>query len=267
MEAGREGEEEGRVREGRVGREKEEKKVRLRRKKPGLAWYKFCQDLSHTYSLPSNYPSHSSTHPTTHTPSDTQKSVLPKTYTEAQLREEAAKAFELGRQAGKKSATEEAEKEAQKATEKHQQEKEQAIATATAAAAATATATALATATTAAAAANAAIVTTGATSPPSEPCPSYHVTPPQPPHQGRRKPGECVGPRGNVWPERGFNYYVFRDMFFPYERNQSEFKSLVMFTAGRSAMANIDGLVRLWGLENFDYVLMHFDDSATEWNR
>ena len=76
-----------------------------------------------------------------------------------------------------------------------------------------------------------------------------------------------MGPRGNVWPERGFNYYVFRDMFYPYERNQSEFKSLVLFTAGRSAMANIDGLVRLWGLENFDYVLMHFDDSATEWNK
>ncbi|GAB5030706.1 storage protein [Nannochloropsis oceanica] len=84
---------------------------------------------------------------------------------------------------------------------------------------------------------------------------------------GRRKPGECVGPRGSVWSERGFNYYLFRDMFYPYEKGQSEFKSLVLFTAGRSAMANIDGLVRLWGLDNFDYVLMHFDDSATEWNQ
>lgn len=121
-------------------------------------------------------------------------------------------------------------------------------------------------------AANATTITTpvdassSANSSPPEPCPSYHATAPQPPHQGRRKPGECVGPRGSVWPERGFNYYVFRDMFYPYEKNQSEFKSLVLFTAGRSAMANIDGLVRLWGLENFDYVLMHFDDSATEWN-
>ena len=56
-------------------------------------------------------------------------------------------------------------------------------------------------------------------------------------------------------------------MFYPYERNESDFKSLVLFTAGRSAMANIDGLVRLWGSKNFDYVLMHFDDSGTEWNK
>jgi hypothetical protein len=56
-------------------------------------------------------------------------------------------------------------------------------------------------------------------------------------------------------------------MFFPYETNSSKFKSLVLFTAGRSAMENIDGLVRLWGLENFDYVLMHFDNSSSEWDR
>jgi len=191
--------------------------------------------------------------------------LLVKTYTEAQLREEASTAFELGQQAGKKSATEKAEKEAQKATEKHKKDKEQAIAAATAAATATATATAAAPATAAANAASSS--SSSSSSPPSEPCPSYHVTPPQAPHQGRRKPGECVGLRGNVWPEGGFNYYVFRDMFYPYERNESDFKSLVLFTAGRSAMANIDGLVRLWGSKNFDYVLMHFDDSATEWNK
>jgi len=32
-------------------------------------------------------------------------------------------------------------------------------------------------------------------------------------------------------------------------------------------MENIDNLVRSWGFEHFDYVLMHYDDSSSEWNR
>jgi hypothetical protein len=34
--------------------------------------------------------------------------------------------------------------------------------------------------------------------------------------------------------ERGFNYYPFEDMFFPYEPDSTSFRSLVLFTAGRS---------------------------------
>lgn len=100
-----------------------------------------------------------------------------------------------------------------------------------------------------------------------EPCPSYPAIPSSKPHLGRRRPGECVGPRGSVWDERGFNYFPNRDMFFPYEEEDSSFRSLVIFTAGRSAMENIDNLVRSWGFEHFDYVLMHYDDSSSEWNR
>ena len=32
-------------------------------------------------------------------------------------------------------------------------------------------------------------------------------------------------------------------------------------------MDHIDKLVRQWGLEHFDYVLMHYDDSSSEWNK
>lgn len=185
------------------------------------------------------------------------------TFTEAQLQKEISKAYELGRQAGVQAATEAVEKEEQRMAGNSEKKKKRAIVAATTTIRETA----------ASEAENTMIITSpvaassSTNAPPSEACPSYHATALQPPHQGRRKPGECVGPRGSVWSERGFNYYLFRDMFYPYEKGQSEFKSLVLFTAGRSAMANIDGLVRLWGLDNFDYVLMHFDDSATEWNQ
>jgi len=32
-------------------------------------------------------------------------------------------------------------------------------------------------------------------------------------------------------------------------------------------MDNVDTLVTAWGLDNFDYAIMHFDDSSAEWNR
>lgn len=32
-------------------------------------------------------------------------------------------------------------------------------------------------------------------------------------------------------------------------------------------MDNVDALIRSWGLRNFDYVIMLFDDSGSEWNR
>lgn len=67
--------------------------------------------------------------------------------------------------------------------------------------------------------------------------------------------------------ERGYNYYPFQDMFRPFEPALTRFKSLVMFTAGRSGMANVDALITAWGLKNFDYVLMLFDDSNSEWSR
>lgn len=93
-----------------------------------------------------------------------------------------------------------------------------------------------------------------------------------------------------LWGDRGFHYYPFDDMFFPFNvttTNEAEgdklnsedgharapgaerpaWRSLVLFTAGRSGMENVDRLVTLWGTHYFDYVLMHFDDSAGEWNK
>jgi len=32
-------------------------------------------------------------------------------------------------------------------------------------------------------------------------------------------------------------------------------------------MENVNKLVRQWGQEHFDYVLLHFDDSASEWHK
>lgn len=32
-------------------------------------------------------------------------------------------------------------------------------------------------------------------------------------------------------------------------------------------MDNVDTLVAAWGLDNFDYAIMHFDNSSAEWNR
>ena len=34
-----------------------------------------------------------------------------------------------------------------------------------------------------------------------------------------------------------------------------------------AGMDNVDALVTAWGLENFDYAIMHFDDSSAEWSR
>ncbi len=32
-------------------------------------------------------------------------------------------------------------------------------------------------------------------------------------------------------------------------------------------MENVDALITAWGLHNFDYAIMHFDDSSAEWSR
>ena len=61
-------------------------------------------------------------------------------------------------------------------------------------------------------------------------------------------------------------FHPFEDMFFPLNDTDKP-RSLVIFTAGRSGMENIDSLVQLWGATRFDYAIMHFDDSASEWTK
>jgi len=37
-----------------------------------------------------------------------------------------------------------------------------------------------------------------------------------------------------VWEDEGYHYYVFRDMFYPYNKTEEGERSLVFFTCGRS---------------------------------
>lgn len=76
-----------------------------------------------------------------------------------------------------------------------------------------------------------------------------------------------VAPSEELWSDPGFHYYPFDDMFYPYNETERGPRSLVLFTAGRSGMENVDRLVRLWGMDFFDYVLLHFDDSSSEWGQ
>jgi hypothetical protein len=57
-------------------------------------------------------------------------------------------------------------------------------------------------------------------------------------------------------------------MFFPMLRGRrGPGRSLVVFTAGRGGLENIDSLVRKWGFEHFDYVIAHFDESMEEYQK
>lgn len=54
------------------------------------------------------------------------------------------------------------------------------------------------------------------------------------PLQAHKKHLGACGPTLSTTQERGYNYYPFQDMFQPFEPALTRFKSLVLFTAGRS---------------------------------
>ena len=134
-----------------------------------------CHTPAYTHRISTH-----SNHPPTHF------SQKLKTLTEAELASELTRAYEEGKAAGLSAAREQHRKEKEEEEERKMQEEENEGEKAVAS-------------------------SSSSSSSSSSFCQSsYHDEPPLPVHKGRRKAGECVGPRGNVWEERGFNYYVFR---------------------------------------------------------
>lgn len=71
-----------------------------------------------------------------------------------------------------------------------------------------------------------------------------------------------------------YRLHPFQEMFFPLRIQDDDRhggsrrrRSLVVFTSGRSGLENVDSLVRSWGLQHYDYVICHFDDSQAEWSK
>lgn len=87
------------------------------------------------------------------------------------------------------------------------------------------------------------------------------------------------GPADPFYPQSRSIYHLhpFDEMFFPLRVSGGGApisdppaaaparRSLIVFTSGRSGIANVDALVTAWGLRHFDYVICHFDESQHEW--
>lgn len=94
------------------------------------------------------------------------------------------------------------------------------------------------------------------------PCPICPALPTEPPLLQEQRKG-----RQGLWEDPGYHYRPYEDMFVPVDSVPPKWRSLVLFTAGRSGMENVDRLVTQWGTQAFDYVIMHFDNSSSEWNK